>query len=213
MWPVAASHPALWLGLACLLSFLSACAAVVRPVVEIGLVAPFEGRHRPVGYDVLYSARLAVLEINQSGGVGDYLVQVVALDDSAAPELARQAAESLALDPAVVAVIGHWRADTTRAAAPVYAKAGLPLVAAGRPPLGEIEPSRLPAAFLSAYAGVTPFEETAGPWAGTAYDGVNLIIAALFSAWEDNGMIDRVGVGRALEGLSHAGLTGQVSSP
>ena len=32
---------------------LSGCASV-KPVVKIGLVAPFEGRARAVGYDAIY---------------------------------------------------------------------------------------------------------------------------------------------------------------
>jgi ABC-type branched-subunit amino acid transport system substrate-binding protein len=40
-------------------------------------------------------------------------------------------AHKLALDPEVVAVIGHFREQTTAAALPIYVDAGLPLVAAG----------------------------------------------------------------------------------
>lgn len=42
------------------LATLAAGCASVDPVVKIGLVAPFEGRHRAIGYDAIYSARLAV---------------------------------------------------------------------------------------------------------------------------------------------------------
>ena len=42
-----------------LLLFLSACAASTQPVVKIGLVAPFEGRYRQIGYEAIYAARLA----------------------------------------------------------------------------------------------------------------------------------------------------------
>ncbi len=42
----------------------------VRPTVKIGLVAPFEGRYRYVGYDVIYAVRLALHEANAAGGVG-----------------------------------------------------------------------------------------------------------------------------------------------
>jgi hypothetical protein len=37
-------------------------------------------------------------------------------------------AAKLAADPDVAAVVGHWRDETTLAAAPIYAEAGLPLV-------------------------------------------------------------------------------------
>ena len=63
-----------------LLMILSGCASV-KPVVKIGLVAPFEGRARAVGYDAIYAARLAVREANAAGGIGGYRLAVVALDD------------------------------------------------------------------------------------------------------------------------------------
>ena len=62
------------------LALLAAGCASVDPVVKIGLVAPFEGRQRAVGYDAIYSARLAVREINAAGGVGGHRVVLVALD-------------------------------------------------------------------------------------------------------------------------------------
>ncbi len=53
----------------------------VDPVIKIGLVGPFVGKNRDVGYDVIYSARLAVREINKKGGIDNYRVALVALDD------------------------------------------------------------------------------------------------------------------------------------
>ncbi|MEW5989660.1 MAG: ABC transporter substrate-binding protein, partial [Chloroflexota bacterium] len=109
------------------LVLLTACGRTA-PVVKIGLVGPFEGRYRPVGYDVIYSARLAIRESNLAGGIGPYRVALVALDDGGDAELAQATAASLVIDPAVVAVIGHWRPETTTAAAPVYQVAGLPFI-------------------------------------------------------------------------------------
>jgi ABC-type branched-subunit amino acid transport system substrate-binding protein len=103
----------------------------VRPTVKIGLVAPFEGRYRYVGYDVIYAARLAVREANVAGGVGGYSVELVAYDDGADPLEALEQARKLAVDPEVVAAIGHFRGETTTAALDVYADAGIPLVSPG----------------------------------------------------------------------------------
>lgn len=117
----------------CLLLFLTACRVpgATRPTVKIGLVAPFEGRYRSVGYGLFAAVRLALREANAAGGVGTppYSVELVAYDDGADPDMARQQAEKLAVDPQVVAVIGHFREETTRAALPVYAREGLPLLA------------------------------------------------------------------------------------
>ena len=109
------------------LIFVSACGGT-RPVVKFGLVAPFEGRYRPVGYDAIYAARLAVRERNAAGGVGGYRVELVAYDDGGDAQVALERARQLALDPQVIAVIGHMRVETTRAAWDVYAREALPLI-------------------------------------------------------------------------------------
>ncbi len=101
----------------------------MRPTIKIGLVAPFEGRYRYVGYDVIYAVRLALQEVNAAGGVGGYNVELVAYDDGADPAMAVEQARKLAADSQVVAVIGHFREETTLAASNIYAEAGIPLVA------------------------------------------------------------------------------------
>ncbi len=200
-----------------LLVALAALAAVgcasVDPVVKIGLVAPFEGRHRAIGYDAVYSARLAVREINAAGGIGGHRLALVALDDRADAELARQAAASLVVDPGVVAVVGHYVTGVTEIAAPIYAEAGLPLLAMGAPPFTPTDPTTLPPEFLAAYAAVTPFDEVAGPFAGPTYDAFGLLGAALAKAEESTGEITRATVQEALGGLEYRGITGDVAQP
>lgn len=115
--------------------WLAGACAVTRPTVKIGLAAPFEGRYRAVGYDVIYAVRLAVREANAAGGVAGYSLELVALDDSGDPEQAVTQARKLAVDPQIVAVLGHWLDVTTVAAAPEYARAGLPLLATAAGPL------------------------------------------------------------------------------
>ena len=116
-----------------LLSWTSAaCTVVPTPsVLKIGLVAPFEGRYRYVGYDAIYAARLAVREINAAGGVAGHKLALVAYDDRNDPALARDVARNLSLDPDVIAVIGHYRQATTFAARPHYAEHDLPLLVVG----------------------------------------------------------------------------------
>ena len=109
---------------------LTACQfpGTVRPTVKIGLVAPFEGRYRYIGYDTIYAVRLALREANAVGGVGGYSVELAAYDDGADPGMAVEQARKLAVDPAVVAAIGHFREETTGAVLDAYAEAGIPLV-------------------------------------------------------------------------------------
>jgi branched-chain amino acid transport system substrate-binding protein len=101
----------------------------VRPTAKIGLVAPFEGRYRYVGYDLFPAVRMAVREANAAGGIEGVFVELVAYDDAADPAVAVQQAQKLAVDPDVVAVIGHFRDGTTAAAVPSYVEANLPLLA------------------------------------------------------------------------------------
>jgi len=101
------------------------------PLLKIGLVAPFEGRFRARGYEVLYAVRLAVRQWNEAGGVGGYRVELVALDDSDDMDMAVQQVLELAVDRDVMGVIGHFVEDTTLAAAPEYVRQELALVAPG----------------------------------------------------------------------------------
>lgn len=163
----------------------------VDPVVKIGLVAPFEGRQRDVGYDVLYSARLAVREINEAGGIDGRRVALVALDDGGSAEFAQGTAQALVIDPSVVAVVGHWQPETTSAAEPIYLQNGLTLLAGGQEPFDAVDPQSLSPDFISAYAQVTPFDEMPGPYAGPAYQAFQDIFAAFRLAAEESGDINR----------------------
>jgi hypothetical protein len=96
--------------------------------VKIGLVAPFEGAQRSLGYDVLAAVKIALAEQNAAGGVGGRPAELVALNDEGDPASASVQARKMTTDPAVLGVVGHWSRQTTAAALPVYAGAGLPLV-------------------------------------------------------------------------------------
>lgn len=104
--------------------------SLTRPIVKIGLVAPFEGQYRYVGYDAFNAARLALREANAVGSLG-VSVELVAFDDQGAEDMARIAARNLAQDPQVVAVIGHYLDDSTHAAESIYDEAEIPLIVAG----------------------------------------------------------------------------------
>jgi branched-chain amino acid transport system substrate-binding protein len=93
--------------------------------IKIGLVAPFEGLHRPLGYEVLFAVKLAVQERNVQGGINGYQVELVALNDFDDPAKARAQARALVADPDVLGVVGHSSAATTLAAMPIYQEAGM----------------------------------------------------------------------------------------
>lgn len=183
-----------------LLGIISGCQSVA-PVVKVGLVAPFEGRHRDVGYDVLYSARLAIREINAAGGVDGTRVALVALDDGGNPEYAKATADSLLIDPNVVAVVGHWLPETTETAAPIYSQSSLAFLPGGEEPFTASDPALLPPEFVVAYEDVTPFDESPGPYAGSAYDAFQILFQVFDEVQKVNGQIDRQSVHMALSDL------------
>jgi ABC-type branched-subunit amino acid transport system substrate-binding protein len=204
--------PAILLFLAGIIPFLLACSAhpvSTAPVVRIGLVAPFEGRGREIGYDVIYAARLAVREQNRTGGIAGYRVDLVALDDSGDPQLAIRAAQSLAVDSSVVGAIGHWTTSTTRAARPVYAHLGVVLLV---PDALKVPPERLPVDYVARYEEVTPFEEKPGPRAAAAYDACTLLFGAIEKAINQAGAPDRTAVAKALSQLTHQGISGSLTT-
>jgi branched-chain amino acid transport system substrate-binding protein len=121
--------PTGWLCVLLLLT-VGGCTATggTKPIIKVGLVAPFEGLYRPLGYEVLYAVKLAIRERNASGGVAGYMVELVALNDDNDPTVAAQRAREMAVDPDVVGVIGHFSSPTTLAALEEYRRAGLALV-------------------------------------------------------------------------------------
>jgi ABC-type branched-subunit amino acid transport system substrate-binding protein len=152
--------------LACALLLATCCPpGSVKTTVKLGLSAPFEGRYRDLGYEVLYAVRLAVRQRNEAGGVADgYLVEMVALNDFNAAEEAVEQARKMAVDPDVLAVLGGWSPETAAAAGPVYEQLGLAFVA---PPAGFAAHGPVDPAFVAAYealsGGVSP--GPAGTWA------------------------------------------------
>jgi len=185
----------------------------VSPVVKIGLVGPFEGKHRDIGYDVIYSERMAVREVNRRGGIGDYRLALVALDDFGDPSSAKGMAASLAADEAVMVVIGHWLPETSQLATLVYKEQGLPIILAGEAPFGPNDPTSLPPGFTAAYSEITPFDEVAGPYAAAGYDALYLAVSALDLVQQQDGIISRERVGEVLDGLVYDGITGPVYAP
>lgn len=114
-----------------LIPLLGACGCPMPTTVKIGLVAPFEGSYRSIGYDAVYAARLAVREINATGGIDGVRLELVAYDDRGEIELAERAARNLTVDADVLVVVGHYRPETSSAAGAIYAEVGLPTVVLG----------------------------------------------------------------------------------
>jgi len=128
---------------ACLLA-LAGCAPLLpgstRPLIKIGLAAPFEGLGRPLGYEALHGVKLALAHCNAAGGVGGYMVELVALNDTNEPDEARLQAGEFAADPAVMGVVTGWDDHVARAALPAYREAGLGVVVPWSIPPDQADP-------------------------------------------------------------------------
>ena len=111
---------------------LSACSLPgdAAPVVKIGVIAPFEGAGRPLGYAVLPAIKAAVAEANAGGELGPLSGGGGGVERRSGRATAAAQAQALALDPEVLAVVGPWAAETAAAAAPILAEAGMPVLTA-----------------------------------------------------------------------------------
>lgn len=176
----------------------------VKPIVKIGLVAPFEGYDRPLGYQVLAAVKLALRQRNAAGGAGGVMVELVALNDDQDPAQAVEQARELVLDPDVMGAIGHFSDATTRAALPVYHAAGLaliiptadavacpgyPEVVCLRPPAGQPAISPEFARAYQEYAGTAPTEQAA-----LSYNAAVLLMDAIAAATRAEGRPTRAGL-------------------
>src|SRR5688500_17588095 len=81
------------------------CIRTTPRVIKIGLVAPFEGRYREIGVDIIPAVRLAIREWAAKSINSGVAIELVAYDDGGEPERAVVEARKLAADPDVAIVI------------------------------------------------------------------------------------------------------------
>jgi hypothetical protein len=107
---------------------LAACQWRANPptVLKIGVIAPFEGVGRELGYALLPAVSKELASANASNSLGQYRVALVALNDDLDPAEAALQAKALAEDPDVLAVVGLWSEATARSAVPILQQAGVP---------------------------------------------------------------------------------------
>ena len=184
----------------------------VRPVVKIGLVAPFEGPQRTLAYDALFGSRLAVQRHNRTAGPGQPLVELVALNDDGRPAESRQQAREMAIDPDIVGVIGPWSAATAQAALDEYRTGQLAVVLPevtllpGRAPASPDLPDGVAAIATGGLVADKEFNLGFQAMAGrepsrqaiAAYDAANLLLNAVIQA------PTRAGVFAQVTAMSHS---------
>lgn len=143
-----------------MLLFLAACIVPggTLPVKKIGLLSPFEGVQRQNGYQRLYGVKLALQEINRTGGVAGYKIELVALNDFAQSAEAILQAQEFVIDSDVIGVIGEWDGALFADTAPIFDAAGLAVIAPVRFTNFDALPPTFDADF-SALAGSPPDEQ------------------------------------------------------
>jgi branched-chain amino acid transport system substrate-binding protein len=93
-----------------------------KGALVIGMVAPLSGGVSAVGLGMRNSADLAIRQANGKCAVPGYQLVFQPEDDQAIPQVAAQAATTLASDPHVVAVLGTANSSTAQSVAPILAR-------------------------------------------------------------------------------------------
>jgi len=93
--------------------------------IKIGMGAPMTGDNASFGIDISNAAKLAVSDAGKFQG---FSFELVAQDDGGTAEGGAAVANKLVADPTVVAIEGHIFSGATKAAIPIYEKAGLPMM-------------------------------------------------------------------------------------
>lgn len=115
------------------LVWLSGCAPATpapKEPIKIGFFSPTTGFAAADGTSALNAAKLAVKFINDAGGINGRLLELVYYDDAAKPDQAASIARKLIEQDKVVAGISGSYSGATRAAAPVFQEAGIPMISA-----------------------------------------------------------------------------------
>jgi ABC-type branched-subunit amino acid transport system substrate-binding protein len=178
--------------------FLPGCAfpGSTKPVIKIGLIAPFEGEQRPNGYQRLYGVKLALQEVNLAGGVAGYKIELVALNDYANMEEAISQAQELVVDSDIRAIVGQWDPTLFNASASVYTAAKLAVIE----PSQFVDFSSLPPTFTAdfeALGGSIPDQQ-----AKQAYLATYRLLTAIEQATIEFGSPERVNVWRTFRALN-----------
>ena len=98
--------------------------------IKIGFFSPTTGFAAADGTSALQSAQLAVKLVNEDGGVLGRPLEFITYDDAAKPDQAASIARKLIEQDQVIAGISGSYSGATRAAAPIFQEAGIPMISA-----------------------------------------------------------------------------------
>ncbi|RTZ94346.1 MAG: ABC transporter substrate-binding protein [Deltaproteobacteria bacterium] len=98
--------------------------------IKIGFFAPLTGFAAADGASAKNAVMLAVDKVNKSGGINGNPVKLIVYDDRVNPKESVAIANKLIEKDKVVAVVSGSYSTPTRVTAPIFNKAGIPMVAA-----------------------------------------------------------------------------------
>ncbi len=101
-----------------------------QQVVKIGVSGPLTGINAANGKDMQNGVRLAVEEANAQRiklGGQEVRFEIDAVDDQSDPRIGVQVAQKL-VDDEVAAVVGYYNSGVALPCAPIFAKAGIPMI-------------------------------------------------------------------------------------
>ncbi len=110
--------------------FMFGSVAFAGDVVKIGLFVPLTGFAAADGASAKHAALLAVEKINKEGGINGKKLELVIYDDRVKSQEAVAIARKLVEQDKVVGVVSGSYSTPTRAAAPIYQRYGIPMIAA-----------------------------------------------------------------------------------
>jgi branched-chain amino acid transport system substrate-binding protein len=108
---------------------LLALPAFAAETIKIGFFAPITGPAAADGASARHAVELAAKEINDAGGIKGRKIELVIYDDRLNPQEAVAVANKLIEKDRVVGVVSGSYSGPTRVTAPIFAKAGIPMVA------------------------------------------------------------------------------------
>jgi branched-chain amino acid transport system substrate-binding protein len=108
---------------------LAAGPALAAEAIKIGFFAPITGPAAADGASARHAVELAAKEINDAGGIKGRKIELVIYDDRLNPQEAVAVANKLIEKDQVVGVVSGSYSGPTRVTAPIFAKAGIPMVA------------------------------------------------------------------------------------
>ena len=108
---------------------LVSTAALAQESIKIGFFAPITGPAAADGASAQHAVELAVKEVNAAGGIKGKKVELIVYDDRLNPQEAVAIANKLIEKDQVIGVVSGSYSGPTRVTAPIFAKAGVPMVA------------------------------------------------------------------------------------